>query len=119
MRGGSDLPLMLWKQMNGYLDSWAIRWTYHQFKNDLYCLNASKNKIINIGGGDDATHTKRIKKRHENVLEDVDKRSFKFDKPVSPNKQLIKEYRERHSFYNRLLDKLRLVYFSVFTLLCI
>ena len=107
MRGGSDLPLMLWKQMNGYLDSWAIRWTYHQFKQDLYCLCTTKNKIINIGGGVDATHTGKIKKRYKNNLEEVDKRTFTFDKVVETDKRLLKEFRSTHSFYNRLLDKFR------------
>ncbi|RKD86351.1 glycosyltransferase [Mangrovibacterium diazotrophicum] len=119
MRGGSDLPLMLWRQMNGRLDSWAIRWTYHQYKQDLYSLCTTKNKIINIGAGEDATHTKRIKKRYENSLEDVGKTSFHFDKSVKPDKKLLKEFRKKHSFYNRLVDKLRLFYFIGFIIMFI
>ena len=41
-RGGSDMPGMLKKQMNGKIDSWAIRWCYNQYKKDLLTIFPSK-----------------------------------------------------------------------------
>lgn len=48
-RGGADLWPMLAKQQKGIIDSWAIRWTYCQFRNDAYGLYPVHSKIKNIG----------------------------------------------------------------------
>ena len=47
--GGGDLWPMLFKQQQGIIDSWAIRWTYCQFKNRAYGVYPVKSKIKNIG----------------------------------------------------------------------
>lgn len=47
MRGGSEMSQMLWNQQKGNIDSWAVRWCYHQFKNELSTVIASKSKIMN------------------------------------------------------------------------
>src|SRR5215217_9767266 len=48
-RGGEDLWPMLVKQQQQVIDSWAIRWTYCQFKNNAYGVYPVKSKIKNIG----------------------------------------------------------------------
>ncbi|WP_353723157.1 glycosyltransferase [Dyadobacter sp. 676] len=48
-RGGGDLWPMLAKQQQGIIDSWAIRWTYSQFRNQAYGLYPVHSKIRNIG----------------------------------------------------------------------
>jgi hypothetical protein len=40
---------MLAKQQQGIIDSWAIRWTYSQFRNHAYGLYPVHSKIKNIG----------------------------------------------------------------------
>jgi hypothetical protein len=47
--GGSDLIPMIRKQKLGVINSWAIRWTYHHFKNQKFCLIPSISKVKNIG----------------------------------------------------------------------
>jgi glycosyltransferase involved in cell wall biosynthesis len=47
--GGEDLWPMLVKQRRGIIDSWAIRWTYAQFKNNAYGVYPVHSKIKNIG----------------------------------------------------------------------
>lgn len=47
--GGDDLWPMLAKQQKGFIDSWAIRWTYSQFQNNAYGLYPIHSKIRNIG----------------------------------------------------------------------
>ncbi|WP_044200090.1 glycosyltransferase [Dyadobacter tibetensis] len=49
IQGGDDLWPMLIKQQSGVIDSWAIRWTYAQFKNEAYGLYPVKSKLKNIG----------------------------------------------------------------------
>ena len=57
-RGGSDMLRMLKNQRNSKIDSWAITWCYHQFKKDQLTVFPTISKIVNIGFGKDATHTK-------------------------------------------------------------
>ena len=45
-------------QMDYKIDSWAVRWDFHFFKNHLYTLYPYKSKIQNIGFGDEGTHSK-------------------------------------------------------------
>lgn len=63
-RGGYDLSEMLRDQMDGQMDSWAIRWCYSQFKDDSYTVYPIKSKVQNIGYDGSGTHcevsTKRI-----------------------------------------------------------
>ena len=48
-RGGNDMFPMLQNQMNGKLDSWAIRWDYCMYKHDAYCLWPKYSMVKNIG----------------------------------------------------------------------
>lgn len=48
-RGGADLPAMLSKQMNGKIDSWAIRWAYTLYKENAFCVYPTQTKIRHIG----------------------------------------------------------------------
>lgn len=49
---------MLIAQMQGRIDSWAIRWWWSFFVNDGLCLFPRKSLVVNIGFDDQATHTK-------------------------------------------------------------
>lgn len=104
MRGGSDMPLMLWKQMNGKIDSWAIRWCYHQFKNDLLTVFPSKTKIKSIGIGADATHTKKTKRFCVN-MERSTQVEYNFEQNLFIDKQLKKEFRKKYSIISRINDR--------------
>jgi hypothetical protein len=48
-RGGEDLSRMLIKQLNGKIDSWAIRWCFHHFLNEAVCLYPNESYVKNIG----------------------------------------------------------------------
>lgn len=56
--GGKDLTGMLQAKMGGRVDSWAIRWTYHVFKNHLTAAQTTKSYIDNIGYDASGTNTK-------------------------------------------------------------
>lgn len=105
LRGGSDMSLMLWRQMKGKIDSWAIRWCYHQFKHDLLTIFPAKSKIISIGFGDSATHTKKTN-RFKTLIDTGVQESFLFDRNPVVNKVLSKEFRKKFSIINRFKDKL-------------
>lgn len=61
-RGGNDLPSMLKAQMNGKIDSWAIRWCFEQSKRNMLTVYPKESRIINIGF-DNGTHGTVIKSR--------------------------------------------------------
>lgn len=78
--GGADLVAMLDLQMQGKIDSWAIRWDYWHFKSSAYCLRPRYSLIDNIGFdgtgvhcqmGDDSRHRSRIWDRAPVVKSDV------------------------------------------------
>lgn len=48
-RGGHDMAGMLKRQMQGKLDSWAIRWCYAQDKANTYCICPKETKVVNNG----------------------------------------------------------------------
>lgn len=104
MRAGSDMPYMLWKQMNGKIDSWAIRWCYDQFKKELFTVFPAKSKIVNIGIGAEATHTKKTK-RFNTYLDQSNKTTFTFNSSVKADVNLEKEFRNSFSLKNRLMEK--------------
>ena len=106
MRGGSDMPRMLKKQMNGKLDSWAIRWCYHQFKQNTLTVYPQKSKIICIGFGENATHTK-YPKRFNTELDTGIRKEFLFEQYPELNPVLINEFKSRFSILNRLKEKLK------------
>lgn len=107
MRGGSDMPFMLWKQMHGKVDSWAVRWCFHQFRNDLLTVFPSKSKLYSVGFGKDATHTAGTTRFNTDVDSDW-KKSIEFSTSCDLDMQLVKEFKDKFSVKARLLDKIKL-----------
>ncbi len=55
-RGGRDLAAMLDAQMDGRVDSWAIRWCYSQFRHSMYSVVPALSRVRNIGLDGSGTH---------------------------------------------------------------
>lgn len=55
-KGGEDLTDMLMNQMEGKIDSWAIRWTYAHFKNHGLALWPVLSYVNNIGHDGSGIH---------------------------------------------------------------
>lgn len=105
-RGGSDLSKMLQNQVNKKIDSWAIRFCYHQSKHDLKTVFPTKSKIKSIGFGSDATHTS-FTKRFETSLDNGEQIDFVFNRFEGMDKTLVKEFRNKFSIKARAFDKIR------------
>lgn len=56
-RGGEDMCKMLACQMEGKIDSWAIRWCYHQSKRNMLTVYPSVSYVRNIGCDGSGTHS--------------------------------------------------------------
>ena len=102
---GTDLPRMLRRQMNGEIDSWAVRFCFHQFRNNLLTVYASQSKVNHIGHGSDATHATGARK-FETPLDIGKQRDFNFSKGLEIKNDIIKEYRRKFSIRKRLINKI-------------
>lgn len=100
-RMGSDLSSMLMKQMNGKMDSWAIRWCYHQFKQNLFTVYPTTSKVKNIGFSDGATHTiEHFFSRYATNLDQSRKILFKLKDPYF-DKDIIDQFTSHYSLLSR------------------
>ena len=55
-RGGADLTGMLGMQMEGKINSWAIRWVFAQSNLEMYTVYPKNSYILNDGGEGSGTH---------------------------------------------------------------
>ncbi|WP_276165327.1 sugar transferase [Zobellia alginiliquefaciens] len=104
---GSDMTSMLSKQMNGEISSWAIRWCYHQFKFNQLSVFPTISKVVNIGFGLEATHTKFSDTRFETHLDSSDKTRFSFDKEPKLRQQFVKQFISKYSLRTRIYYKIK------------
>jgi hypothetical protein len=111
-RGGSDLSGMLDNQMNGRINSWMIRWVYHQYKHGLYDVFPLISKVNNIGFTAAATHTSCSQLRYLTPIDKSENREFRFPLTVEINKVIQKQVKNKFSLFRRIkyriLDKLGL-----------
>lgn len=106
-KGGSDLNSMLQKQMSGDLDSWAIRWFYHQFKTRGLTVYPLTSKIFNNGFDDDATHTRGSGQRYLPTLDTDLKTRFDFPVIVGLSKFYQRKFQIKMGTRARAISKLR------------
>lgn len=98
---GGDKSRMLIRQMNGEIDSWAIRWDYTHFKNNAYCVYPINSLISNIGL-DGGTHTKNALHYSTNI----DTKKPKFPEKISIDEKILIAYK-KHSQKSGYLFKLK------------
>mgnify|MGYP002397663302 CR=1 FL=1 len=103
---GSDMASMLHKQMTGKLDSWAIRWCYHQFKNNLFSVHPIISKIDNVGFTPDATNTTQKFNRFKTILDQGNQTTFKFTNEVQLDSCLIKQFVKPFTITSRIKYKI-------------
>lgn len=87
--GGSDLSSMLMAQKYGYINSWAVRWSYAHFKNNAYCLYPVLSRIKNIGFDNTATH--KVKTSKFEIEINYTKAEIKFSNDLEINKQIFSQ----------------------------
>lgn len=115
---GSDLSAMLHKQMNGQINSWAIRLYYHQFKNQMFTVFPINSKVLNIGFTKDATHMGGNSKRYRTFIKKEDQTQFVFTKNITSNYKIVKQIVSHFTIpvraYYKMSDSLAKV-FKVFS----
>ncbi|MGI6745537.1 MAG: sugar transferase [Acutalibacteraceae bacterium] len=68
-RAGKDLSLMLDRQMQHKIDSWAIRFAFARYQNNKYWVMPRVSKIYNIGFDNSGTHS-GLTDRYDSVTVD-------------------------------------------------
>lgn len=104
---GSDLFRMLRRQKQGKINSWAIRYNYHQYKNNLYSVFPVFSKVKNIGFSEQATHTNQKYNRFDVALDNTSENNFKFQKEILLNDIILKQFRSMNSVKNRIIYKIK------------
>jgi hypothetical protein len=105
---GSDLTGMLKKQQEGKINSWAIRWTYEQFKRDQYTVFPVISKVSNEGFGEQATHTsKNNRSRFSTILDTSGKTKFRFPEEPYLEPHYLRQFTDRYSIKTRALYKIK------------
>lgn len=112
--GGSDLNKMLREQMQGKLDSWAIRWFYHQFRIGGLTLYPVYSKVHNAGFDEFATHTTGSQKRYIPDIDVEAKTAFRFPEQVSITPEFQALFKKRMGLAARIRSKLQTIFLKVF-----
>ena len=95
-RAGSDMFGMLKRQQQGKINSWAIRWCYHQYKNNYYSVYPIVSKIKN-GGFNEMASNSNSYNRYDSKLDNGSQMNFKFPPKLEENEELLTLFK---SFYN-------------------
>jgi hypothetical protein len=95
--GGRDMANMLDLQMEGKIDSWAIRWCYAQSMHNMYTVYPVQSRIKNIGLDGSGTHS-GFTNRYD-VDFNKDNRDCKFE-DVKLNYEISKKFQK---YYMSLL----------------
>lgn len=95
-QGGNDLTKMLRNQIEGKIDSWAIRWIYTHFKNNAYCIYPVKSKIQNIGTDSSGSHTVTTNKYLVNL--DTSHEVEKLNQYIAPDDRILKSFKNFFNF---------------------
>jgi hypothetical protein len=89
-RGGQDMIYLLQQQINGIIDSWAIRWDYCMYKHNGFCLWPINSLVNNIGFDYSGVHCSNNSKIEMPSLNK--KKSIKFVKNIAANNTLSKSF---------------------------
>lgn len=63
-RGGDDLFPMLKSQMEGKIDSWAIRWEYSLYKFNAVCIRPRYTLVLNCGFDGSGVHCGKVRDKY-------------------------------------------------------
>lgn len=102
---GSDMSDMLDRQMQGNINSWAIRWCYHQFKYSLFSAHAHVSKIDNVGFTPDASNTTETYNRFQTKLDNGEKTNFLFSEDIRLDPKIIRQFTKPFSIISRIKYK--------------
>lgn len=88
LNGSYPYTDMMVRQMEGKIDSWAIRWYWSFFKAEGLCLFPKKSLVINIGMDGSGTHCGNISVKQDLSFVDIDiNKKILFPAKISSNSE--------------------------------
>jgi hypothetical protein len=100
---------MLENQLNGKIDSWAIRWHASAFLENKLTLYPGKSLVRNIGQGADATHSRRISRYDVELYnQEINIKDIPIEENIN-SRRIIRDYfiSIDPNMLNRLSKKIR------------
>lgn len=113
-RGGFDMFSLLKAQMEGRIDSWAIRWDYCMYKNNAFCVNPVKTFIRNQGLDGSGIHCGRFSTEITAPLYNKKAYSIILPPNIEANKKIEKElqyYLAHWAHLPTLFEKVKSAFF--------
>lgn len=112
---GNDMIYMLDLQMNGEIDSWAIRWCYEQWKQQKYTVYPVRSKVSNNGSDSSGTHSGCTNKF--DVIIDNCMNKIQLPNNIIKNKEIEYKFRKFYSngikiYISRLSRKMGIYKFA-------
>jgi len=105
-RMGSDMYKMLNDQIEGRINSWAIRWCFDQYLRQAFTVYPTISKVINIGTGGDATHTKDKFNRFRTNLDKSENTEFKLNPKIELDEYYLRQFCRQFSVLTRIKYRL-------------
>jgi len=96
-RGGSDLSRMLDRQMAGQIDSWAIRFCFHQFLHELVDVFPVRSLVENIGFGAGAEHCKQDVRGWTSDMMEAPPTQFRLPVDIRTDPDVLQQFRSFNS----------------------
>ena len=113
-KAGSDVNKMLDAQMQEKLDSWAIRWIYHQFKINGLTVYPLLSKVSNTGFDANATHTKGSQKRYLPNLDDGTTSHFNLPSDIRIDRFYQEQFQNKMGLKARVISKIETLFQKIF-----
>lgn len=76
------------KQMKGLIDSWAIRWVFYLFENNMLAVYPKNSLVSNYGMDGNGTHCERTDKFYVPIIDDI---SVSLETDVKVNRVLERQ----------------------------
>ena len=86
---GEDIIIGLKKQMLGWTDSWAVRWCYQQFKENMVTICPVQSLIKNIGFDGSGIHSDSYDRFH--IAIEKEEISYILE-DIEPDKKIVDEF---------------------------
>lgn len=113
--GGEDLTRMIKMQNNNEISSWAIRFCYAHYKNNMYSVTPIETLVDNTGHDGSGTHTRKNKSFSSNKMfseKEIVFEDLEYDSIVQERHRLVFKkniiYKVLRYFYNKTLKKLNI-----------
>jgi len=105
--GGSDMSRMLDRQMAGKINSWAIRFCFHQHVHGMVDVVPVVSKVQNIGrDGSEGENCNNLGNRFETILDESGSSQFRFADTIQLDKAYLRRFRSQFSLSERIRSKL-------------